>query len=183
MLIPLVLLSVLLAVSVGFNVMQYMQGKETTETMASQAAKIRELERTVTDDNFKISVQEATISEQGAIIASLRRPARNFDTICRELRYGNLGYAANNFKSSESAIVVDKNEQDRKFALTANWAAGGSVFVDYSRPNVAGVTFDNDPWTTSTEVTVHPWQAGVTTVTFSNNLDLKTFKVLIIVTD
>lgn len=179
-LIPLVLL-VLLVVSVGFNVTQYIQGKESIETMASQTARIRELERTVTDHNFKISVQEAVISEQKATITLLGRRAGYFDAICEEFKSGNIGYASNNFKSSESVIVVDKDEKDRKFTLTANWTSGGSVSVDYSRSDAATVAFDSDSWTTSTKVTVQPWRLGVTVVTFSNNVNSQTFKVLIIV--
>lgn len=189
-LIPLVLLSVLLAVSVGFNVMQYMRGKEAEETMASQAAKIRELERTVTDQNIKIatqentmSLQEATIFEQKATIAPLERKAGYFDAICEELRSGNIGYASNNFKSSESVIVVRYKERGRKFTLTANWISGGSVSVDYSRSNAATVAFDSDSWETSTKMTVRPWRLGVTAVTFSNNVNSQAFKVLIIVTE
>lgn len=182
-LIPLVLLSVLLAVSVGFNVMQYMQGKEAEETMASQAAKIRELERTVTDQNIKISVQEAAISEQKADMAQFKRKAGYFNTICKELSSEKIGYAANNFKASESVIVVDKNERNREFTLTANWTAGRTVYVSYSRPNIAMVTFDNNSWTASTEMTVYPQQVGVTAVNFINSSDLETFKILIIVTE
>lgn len=182
-LIPLIFLSVLLVVSIGFNAMQYIQGKETEETMASQAAKIRELERTVTDQNIKISVQEAAISEQKATIAPLKRKAGYFDAICEELRSGNIGYASSNFKSSESVIVVNAKERDRKFTLTANWISGGSVSVDYSRSNAATVAFDSDSWETSTRMTVQPWRLGVTAVTFSNNINSQTFKVLIIVTE
>ena len=189
-LIPLALLSVLLVASIGFNVMQYIQGKKTIETVVSQTEKIRELERTVSDQNNKISVQEnamlsqrATISEQKATITSLERRAGYFDAICEEFKTGNIGYASNNFKSSESVIVVDKNERNRKFTLTANWTSGGTVSVDYFRSGVATVAFDNDSWTTSTKMTVRPWGSGVTAVTFSNNVNSQTFKVLIIVTD
>lgn len=188
-LIPLVLL-VLLVASIGFHAMQYIRGKEATETVASQTARIRELERAVTDQNIKTSVQEATISAQKdtisaqkATIASLKREAGYFDAICEELRSGNIGYASNNFKSSESVIVVNQKERDRKFTLTANWTSGGSVSVDYSRSNAATVAFDNDSWETSTKMTVEPWRLGVTAVTFSNNVNSQTFKVLIIVTE
>ena len=77
--------------------------------------------------------------------------------------------------------MVDKSETNRKFTLTANWTNGGTVSVDYSGLS-AFVSFDNDSWTTSTKMTIEPWREGVTAVTFSNNVDSKTFKVIIIVT-
>ena len=77
-LIPLAILSVLLAASIGFNVMQYLQGKKAIEAAASQTVKmeeleaeissltaeIRKLERTVADQKIEIAVKEWTIFSQ-----------------------------------------------------------------------------------------------------------------------
>lgn len=173
--VPIVLLSVLLIGSIGLNVMQYLQGQEAIETVATQTTQIEELEK-------EVSTQESTISSQKSQIVALEEKGGYFDTICKELSTGNIGYAASNFKASESVIVVDKNETNRKFTLTANWTNGGLVDIDYSGM-AAFVSFDNDSWTTSTKMTIEPWQEGVTAVTFSNNVDSKTFKILIIVTE
>lgn len=173
--VPIVLLSVLLIGSIGLNVMQYLQGQEASETVAAQTTQIEELEK-------EVSTQKSTISSQKSQIANLEEKGGYFDTICKELSTGNIGYAASNFKASESVIVVDKNETNRKFTLTANWTNGGTVSTDYSGYS-AWVNFDNDSWTTSTKITIEPWQEGVTAVTFSNDVDSKTFKVLIIVTE
>ena len=173
--VPIVLLSVLLIGSIGLNVMQYLQGQEAIETVATQTTQIEELEK-------EVSTQKSTISSQKSQIAALEEKGGYFDTICKELSTGNIGYAASNFKASESVIVVDKNETNRKFTLTANWTNGGLVDIDYSGM-AAFVSFDNDSWTTTTKMTIEPWQEGVTAVTFSNNVDSKTFKILIIVTE
>ena len=173
--VPVVLLSVLLIGSIGLNVMQYLQGQEASETVAAQTTQIEELEK-------EVSTQKSTISSQKSQIADLEEKGGYFDTICKELSTGNIGYAASNFKASESVIVVDKNETNRKFTLTANWTNGGTVSTDYSGYS-AWVNFDNDSWTTSTKMTIEPWQEGVTAVTFSNDVDSKTFKILIIVTE
>ena len=173
--VPIVLLSVLLIGSIGLNVMQYLQGQEASETVAAQTTQIEELEK-------EVSTQKSTISSQKSQIADLEEKGGYFDTICKELSTGNIGYAASNFKASESVIVVDKNETNRKFTLTANWTNGGTVSTDYSGYS-AWVNFDNDSWTTSTKMTIEPWQEGVTAVTFSNDVDSKTFKILIIVTE
>ena len=173
--VPIVLLSVLLIGSIGLHVMQYLQGQEASETVAAQTTQIEELEK-------EVSTQKSTISSQKSQIADLEEKGGYFDTICKELSTGNIGYAASNFKASESVIVVDKNETNRKFTLTANWTNGGTVSTDYSGYS-AWVNFDNDSWTTSTKMTIEPWQEGVTAVTFSNDVDSKTFKILIIVTE
>ena len=173
--VPIVLLSVLLIGSIGLNVMQYLQGQEASETVAAQTTQIEELEK-------EVSTQKSTISSQKSQIADLEEKGGYFDTICKELSTGNIGYAASNFKASESVIVVDKYETNRKFTLTANWTNGGTVSTDYSGYS-AWVNFDNDSWTTSTKMTIEPWQEGVTAVTFSNDVDSKTFKILIIVTE
>lgn len=172
--VPITLLSVLLVASIGLNVMQYFQGKEAVETVATQTTKIEKLEK-------EVSTQKSTISSQKTKIASLEKKGDYFDTLCKELSTGNIGYAASNFKSSESVIIVDKNETNRKFTLTANWTNGGTVSVDYSG-SAAWVDFDTNSWTTSTKMTIEPWQEGVTAVTFSNDVDSRTFKVIIIVT-
>ncbi|MDY3219850.1 MAG: zinc ribbon domain-containing protein [Candidatus Fimivivens sp.] len=170
-----IVLSVLLIGSIGLNVMQYLQGQEAIETVAAQTTQIEELEK-------EVSTQKSTISSQKNQIATLEEKSSYFDTICKELSTGNIGYAASNFKASESVIVVDKNETNRKFTLTANWTNGGTVSTDYSGYS-AWVNFDNESWTTSTKMTIEPWQEGVTAVTFSNDVDSKTFKILIIVTE
>ena len=172
--VPVVLLSVLLVASIGLNVMQYFQGKEAIETVATQTTKIENLEK-------EVSTQKSTISSQKNKISSLEKKSDYFDKICKELSSGNIGYAASNFRASESVIIVDKNETDRKFTLTANWTNGGTVSVDYSG-SAAWVDFDNESWTTSTKMSIEPWQEGVTAVTFSNDVDSRTFKVIIIVT-
>lgn len=187
--IPLAVLATVLVLSIGINIMQYIQGKEATETVVSQATAIEELENNIASFenevaslNNTVSTQKSTISSQKKTISSLRYKAEYFDIICKEVSSGNIGYATNNFKASESIIVVGKNEKNRKFTLTASWSGGGTVSVDYSSYS-ATVSFDSDSWLTSTKMTVVPWSGGVSAVTFSNDVDLKSFKVLIIVTD
>ena len=103
-----------------------------------------------------------------------------YDEIVVGMESGNAGYAASNFFARDSVIVVSKSDTSRKITLTANWSNGGTVYVNYSS-DAAWVTFDDDEWYTSTKMTVHPRHEGVTVVTFSNSVDTKTFKVLIIV--
>ena len=128
----------------------------------------------------EISSQTTTIDDQKAEIRRLQTKSWYIDEIVSQMRYCNTGYATNNFFASDSVIVVNKNEKNRQFTLTAHWSSGGTVYMDYSS-YAAWVTFDNDTWRKSTTMTVHPQEKGMTVVTFRNDVDLETFKILIIV--
>ena len=149
---------------------------------AEQLAQINTLQEKISDLETTINKQNNTINSQKKTIADLKPKANNYDDICSSLKYGNIGFAAYNFKSDESVIVVRKNEKDRKFTLTANWPSYGYVDVSYSS-YAATVSFDKDSWSTSTKMTVNPHSVGATVVTFSNTVNSDTFKILIIVTD
>ena len=179
--IPYIAMFALLTLSICMNIMQYIHNEKAVETLATQSSEIKILEEKVSSLNSTVSTQEQTITSQKKEIASLAENAGYFDIISKGLRNANIGYASNNFKSSESIIVLGKNESNRKFTLTANWAQGGNVSVDYSG-SAAYISFDKNSWTTSTQMTIKPWKEGVTIATFSNDVDSKTFKILIIVT-
>ena len=152
-----------------------------TNWVAPLGPNVNELEKEVASQNRSINLKQKEIDSQKSKISSLEKKASYYDAIIRGMQFGNTGYASSNFFASDSVIVVSKNEVNRKFKLTANWSSGGTVYVDYSS-NAAVVSFDNDEWSTSTQMTVHPLSEGVTIVTFSNSVNSKTFKVLIIVT-
>lgn len=167
-LITIIVLFAVILASVIINIVQFVEIENLTDKVDSQTS--------------IISSQTSIISSQKSKIASLDEKSDYYNMICRELSYGNIGYAANNFRASESVVVVDKNETNRKFTLTANWPNNGSVSVAYSGSS-AKVSFDNNSWTTSTKMTVKPISEGITVVNFSNDVDSRTFKMLIIVKD
>ncbi len=154
-------LSILILTSVILNIVQFIKADELTETIASQ---------------------NSTISSQKNKIDLLDEKSGYYDTISKELSYGNVGYASNNFRVSEGIILVDKNEKSRKFTLTTSWGGGGNISVSYSGYS-AKVSFDNDSRNNSTKMTVEPRYEGVTVVKFSNDVNSQTFKMIIIVTD
>lgn len=158
------------------------QNADHLTQISALQGKVSELEATVEKQTNTINTQTNTINSQKKTISNLKPKATNYDDICSSLKYGNIGYAAYNFKSDESIIVVRKNERDRKFTLTANWSSGGSVGVSYSS-TAATVSFDKDSWYTSTTMTVKPRSVGATVVTFTNDVNSDSFKILIIVTD
>lgn len=169
------IIAILLLVSLFCNMSQFLRAREDAEQIDAQESRIEELEG-------KVSSLNKTVAEQKSKIADLEVDSQYFEFIRNELSSGNIGYAADHFRASESVIVVDKDTTDRKFILTAHWSNYGTVSIDYDGV-AALVTFDKNSWSTSTTMTVNPWKVGVTTVTFSNDVDAHTFKILIIVTD
>lgn len=191
--IPIISIMLLCLVSLTFNIVQYIERKnqaillaDSNTLLADRNAQIEALQKETAAQRERIDkLMNTTSVLQDKVVKAdaYRQKAEDFDAICEELQVGNVGYAANNFRASESVIVVPKSQKNRKFTLTANWSSGGTVSVDYSAFGVASVRFDKDSWTTSTTMTIEPWRAGVTAVTFSNDIDYRTFKVLIIVTE
>ena len=160
--------------------------KELTEKLAKQDENNRELnssiaskDATIADKDKKILSQEKTISAQNSKISSYETKAYNYSTICDALKSGNIGYAARNFNCSQSIILVKKGET-KKITLAANWDNGGTVSCSYSS-NAASVDFDQDNWTYSTKLSITGFYSGVNVVTFSNDVDSNTFKIIIIV--
>lgn len=180
--VPLVVLSLLLVLSVGFNVTQYLRDRQAAGSTEVQAARILELEEALASQKDSASFQESIIASHKRTISELRGKASYFDIICMEFRYGKVGYASESFRASESVILVDKDEKGRKFELTANWDEGGTVFAECSN-YAAAISFDEDTWETSVQITIEPKYEGVTVATFRNDMNSETFSVLIIVTD
>lgn len=190
--IAVIVLSLVIAALSTICVMQYLNIQKMDS--ANQAAiaelegkissleqQVQQKETTIKSKESTIKIRDDTIKNLDKRIDSLEKKANNFDNIVNGMQFGNTGYASSNFFASDSVIVVSKNETNRKFKLTANWSNSGTVYVDYSS-SAAYVSFDSDEWSTSTQMTVHPLSEGITVVTFSNSVNSKTFKVLIIVT-
>lgn len=151
-------------------------------TEYNNAQKVEELNSTISDKNTLIKNMNADLTALRKEVSSLEKQADNYNTIINTIKYRNLGYAADNFQSSEACIVVGLNEKNRQFTLTANWPNGGTVTTKYDKdfPS-AYVHFDQDTWSKTTTLTIEPKRTGLTVVTFSNNVNSQTFNVIIIV--
>lgn len=183
---PIIIISVICLLLVAANIAQFFLYKEAVRDTEQQLITAN---NTITANNKKIddledtiSTQTKTINSQKNTISNLEDDSDHYNEIIRYAKNEDFGYAASNFLASTGVIVVDKDDDDYKFTLTANWTYGGTVEVDYSS-SAAWVEFDKNEWSTSTTMTVIPNYEGVCVVTFSNDVDSKTFSVLIIVTD
>ena len=131
--------------------------------------------------NRLTNTYKGQISSLEKKVSKLEDKAEWYDEIVDELKGANLGYAASNFKTDSAVYIVSRYSLSEKIKLTAHWNSGGYVSVDYSS-SAARVSFDKDSWSTSTNLTIVPREEGATVLTFSNDVDSKIFKVLIIVT-
>ena len=177
-----VALAVLLFVSLVFNAYQFGVNIQNQKNVTTLDEQLIDAKKTILNKTKTIAKLEEEVSEQKSKISSMEFGNRSYNGIIQNMRFGNAGYAANNFYATDSVIVVSQNETDRKFRLYASWSNGGTVEVDYSS-SCAWVSFDDDEWYSWTDMTVHPSTKGVTVATFSNSVNSDTFKVLIIVTD
>lgn len=169
--LPIIILIIFLAGFGALNVLQFVNSQE--------------LKADNDDMSETISTQKSTIARQETTISRFETKAAAYDDMIDALSDGNLGYAASNFNVSESVVVVRKNQTDRKVTLTAYWYDGGLVSLSYSPSfsRSATVSFDEETWDSTTKLSIIPNHEGVTTVTFSNDQDSKTFEMVIIVTD
>ena len=164
------ILSIVSAVAIGLYIYQFNVLSSQKNTISSQSSDILSKNNTI-----------KSLRDQ---VANYEKKADMYDRLISALNKSSLGYASNNFHSSESVIIVSKNQKNRKFTLTANWSNGGSVTAHpQTFSPAAEVSFDNDNWNTSTSMTVKPIHEGVTTVKFSNDVDNRTFDVVIVVTE
>ena len=184
-----ILLSTLLIVSLIFNIIQGVQNNNLSKVILDKDSRIERLESTLKSKAAEITRLQGNVSElsteileRDKTIASFSSKSKHYDAICKELSSGNIGYCADNFKSDVGIVTVKRTMKAKKFNLTAYWKKGGTVSVSYSG-NSARVDFDNESWSRKTSMTIRPQRAGVTAVTFSNDVDSKKFKVIIIVTD
>lgn len=180
---------VILLILAGLNIYQYESAQNNEAKNAELIETITKMESQIDSLNSAISAKNAQMSNKSTEIKILRERASsfkinadNYEVIVNTIKSGKLGYAANNFQSSESVIVVGENEKNRKFTLTANWVDGGMVSVDYDTHYPAAyVSFEENSWSISTNIIIQPNHSGVTVVTFSNDVNEQTFNVIIIV--
>lgn len=143
---------------------------------------IEDLHATVSEKESTIRLQESTISTLESEKQSLKQRADAFDKICSELRYSNVGYAASNYFATTGVVILDTWSSDQ-FTVTADWSSAVTVTLKEGTGIVDAKWAEK--WNGDTiDVTVtSSGSTGVDIITFTNNKDSKTFKVLVIVTD
>lgn len=184
--VAIIVLSVILLISLAANIAMFFYFDHRNTVLYTQLDEahhtIENMNDSISSYEDKVALQTTTIDYQKDQLANFKVRAGYFDDILEEMCYGRAGYGSDNFFVSDSVIVVKKSNTNYKINLTAYWSESGSVEVSYSS-SCAKLSFDYEEWYRSTTLTVQPMSKGVTVATFSNSVDFKTFKVLIIVTE
>ena len=166
-------LAMVFAALVGLNIYQCL----------SNASAIADLERHIKTQNVTIANQKSSIFTQDNLITSLEDKASYYNQILIALSNGKLGAASSNFKVDESVIVISKGKT-RQVTLTASYYSSRTYFIDYERSTTnASITFGDQWYYNNIAVYVKANNEGVTVITFNNDLNSETFKMIIIVTD
>ena len=128
-----------------------------------------------------VEEQETLIEEQEAKIEQMQGKCDNYDIIC-SLNNANIGYISNEFRVTKGTVVLSKDDMGKQITLTTDWWDGATISTSYEGTS-AELDFDNNSWYEKTTMTIVPHHEGVTIVTFSNDLNSESFKVLLIVTE
>jgi uncharacterized coiled-coil protein SlyX len=166
---------------------------ENDTTAAQLQQQVDSLNTALTQKNQSISDLEAKVKELQTQIKSLQQTAGSNSSNYNNLKYdydrlvsamkGNVGAASDRFRVSKGCIVMKKSASPINVTLTAEFNAHVTVTTNRSGSS-ADMTFNQSSWSgTTTTLKVTPRSVGITTVTFTNNLDNQTFTVIIIVTE
>lgn len=102
----------------GLNIYQYVSNdarlSDLEQQLNANSTTIAGLEQQIKTKDTTISTQKSTIATQKSTITGFEEKAEYYDEICSFLSRGNIGYAADNFKSSDSIILVKKGAQKRR---------------------------------------------------------------------
>lgn len=133
------------------------------------------------DLQHEIEEKEELIAEQEEQIGDMKTKSENYDIIC-SLNNVNIGYISNEFRVTKGTVVLSKEDMGKQITLTTDWLDGATISTSYEGTS-ATLEFDNNTWYEKTTMTIVPHHEGITLVTFTNNLNSESFKVLLIVTE
>lgn len=185
--------SVLLVCSLVVNLVQYGSSakvqQELEQQLESSNAALTAQESDLLQLENQLRITEASRERLKALyqqtktdLEEAQKDAYYFDLIHRFLTGSNAGYASAQFYASKSVLILSLTDEAQSFSLIT----GFSGYVEYSfrtSSNSASVSYTENSWHDSTTIRVAPRSTGATFITFSNNLNSQTFRVLVIVTD
>lgn len=183
-----IILVVLIVLSGALNVYQYV-------TLQKKNIEIVDLNNDILDRDVINSILENNNSKQASEIDALKKAAETdkktiqsqktkvdiLDKIIQTAQYAKLSSTSSHFYVDRYVVCMKRNST-QSIKLTANWSAGGTVYADESAPSIAYVTFDDNSWYNSVNMTIHSGSTlGISVVSFRNSIDAIAFDVMVIV--
>ena len=113
--------------------------------------------------------------------------AYGFEEIADFARQSNCGYASELFHVNQGIVILDPDDTRKTITLTAAFDEGVEISVDIYGYG-ADLNFSEDSWSGDTTTLyvdrdaddMEEGEVGITTVTFTNDLNSQTFDILII---
>ena len=188
----------LIVVLAGLNVYQYINGQGRASNSANlitaleqKNGEITSLEESVEKKEKEIQAKENRIDELNEKISELEKNMSDSEekvefyddlwfTFSDQESYG---YASNNFRVNDGIVVLKRGGNKKTITLTANFSDYVEIDSDINGIS-ADLEWNEDEWSGSTTtLSIIPSRIinGVTTITFSNSINNKSFKVLVIV--
>ena len=174
-------LGVACAVLLVLFIMQMSKTSRLSAQIADESVTISELEESNTELKKQVSELKTQVSELEKNNKALSVKADKYDEIASFLKGGYAFNTSQYFNASETIIIMNKNEKNRKFTLTTNWGGGGKLSTESSDSSVAQAYFNEDSWYNSTHLTVYAAKEGTAIITITSSSIKSPVKVLVIV--
>ena len=134
------------------------------------------------EENAVLIEKVASLEGASGDAASLKAKADRYDALIDFYSTERPNVGSNKFFADVPVVVMRVNDAPAAFHITADYGQQVSVNI-VSYKNVAKASWTEGQWNKTTEVMVTPVAPGATVVTFNNDLNSDTFRVLIIVTE
>ena len=167
-------LGVVCVIVLALFIMQLSKTSRLSAQIADESATITELE----ESNTELKTQVSELEKNNK---ALSVKADKYDEIASFLKGGYAFNTSQYFNASETIIIMNKNEKNRKFTLTTNWGGSGKLSTESSDSSVAVANFDEESWYNSTQLTLSAAKEGTAIITITSSNMKSPVKVLVIV--
>ena len=173
------------------NIVQYNNNQKVQERVNIVNEQLDELksavadkDKTIKDKDNKIESLTKDVDELEQNLTKSQDKLEIYDEIVYEFDpTEKYGYASSGFKVSDGIIILEKGGRGKTITLTADFDGYVDITSDTDGMS-ADINWNEETWsgsTTTLEVVPSPYITGVTKITFSNNMNSRTFKVFVIV--
>lgn len=168
--------SLILLAAIAFGVWMMLQKNAAEDKLAKNESEL-------TDTRNELD----SAKEDSEYYAELEEYADSFEEIADFARQSNCGYASELFHVNQGIIILDPDDTRKTITLTAAFDDAVEISVDIYGYG-ADLNFSEDSWSGDTTTLyvdrdaddMEEGEVGITTVTFTNDLNSQTFDILII---
>ena len=178
-----------ISITAAFIIIFY-QRVTFSEKERSLQSELSEKSQSITSLESSNKTKDSTIDSLNSQISSLKdqvtdykQDSETLSSIISFLQNKNTGSASSKFKASDKIFVVDRFDTQTSFILTCDFPGFTNILTS-KKGSSADIIFSQDRWYGSTtKLFINPSSVGTTVITFSNDQNTQTFKIMIIVTN